>query len=162
MCNCYHQIAPWSMVFVHLLLSYDEHKSYHHYYPNQMIYAMHYLLLNVLPRLIFQSGQVLLLHTYQTRRRSKFYYGNGNFCSTWCQDQWLTKHIEQALDHFGRTTVAKHLTEKNAWVKDYDYDWQSRTESNWRFVNAITNEQRPLTKAQFNDTNYTLNINTGE
>ena len=53
--------------------------------------------------------------TYQTRRRSSFYYGNGNFCSTSCQDQWLTKHIEQALDHFGRTTVAKHLTEENAW-----------------------------------------------
>ena len=58
--------------------------------------------------------------TYQTRRRSNFYYGNGNFCSTWCQDQWLTKHIEQALDHFGRTTKAKHLTEENAWYKDYD------------------------------------------
>jgi len=102
--------------------------------------------------------------TYQTRRRSSFYYGNGNFCSTWCQDQWLVKYIEQALDHFGRTTKAKHLTEENAWQKDYDWDngrgGYNANERNYFFINGITNERRPLTEAQYNDTNYTLN--TGE
>jgi len=97
--------------------------------------------------------------TYQTRRRSSFYYGNGNFCSTWCQDQWLTKHIEQALDHFGRVTTAKHLTKDNAWSKEYDWnsDYDNRQ---YIYVNGITKEQRPLTKAQFDDNNYSLN--TGE
>ena len=97
--------------------------------------------------------------TYQTRRRSNFYYGNGNFCSTWCQDQWLTKHIEQALDHFGRTTKAKHLTEENAWYKDYDWRVDDRQNA-YVFINGITKEQRPLTEEQYRDTNYTLN--TGE
>ena len=97
--------------------------------------------------------------TYQTRRRSSFYYGNGNFCSTWCQDQWLTKYIEQALNHFGRTTVAKHLTENNAWYKDYNWD-NSYERRSYIYRNVITNEQRPLTEEQFDDTNYTLN--TGE
>ena len=97
--------------------------------------------------------------TYQTRRRSSFYYGGGNFCSTWCQDQWLTKYIEQALDHFGRTTEAKHLTKENAWYKDYDWDSSYKTRS-FIMRNDITNEQRPLTEEQFNDSNYTLN--TGE
>ena len=97
--------------------------------------------------------------TYQTRRRSKFYYGNGNFCSTWCQDQWLTKHIEQALDHFGRITKAKHLTEENAWYKDYDWysDYPNRQ---YIYRNDITKEQRPLTEEQYNDKSY--NLNTGE
>ena len=95
--------------------------------------------------------------TYQTRRRSSFYYGNGNFCSTWCQDQWLTKHIEQALDHFGRTTVAKHLTEQNAWYKDYNWtDYQNDTRE-YLFINGITKEQRPLTEEQYRDKSYTLN-----
>ena len=94
--------------------------------------------------------------TYQTRRRSKFYYGNGNFCSTWCQDQWLTKHIEQALDHFGRVTTAKHLTEENAWYKDYNWD-NSYERRSYIYRNGITNEQRPLTEEQFEDSNYTLN-----
>jgi len=95
--------------------------------------------------------------TYQTRRRSSFYYLGGNACSMRCQDDWFNKYGDRAVDHFGRTTQTKHLTQDNAWQKDYDYDWQSRTESNWRYVNSITKEQRPLTQAQFNDTNYTLN-----
>jgi hypothetical protein len=94
--------------------------------------------------------------TYQTRRRSSFYYGNGNFCSTHCQDQWLTKHIEQALDHFGRVTTAKHLTEENAWYKDYNWD-NSYERRSYIYRNGITNEQRPLTEEQFEDSNYTLN-----
>ncbi len=44
---------------------------------------------------------------YETRRRSSFYYGNGNFCCQTCMYDWINEHIEQALDHFGRTTEAK-------------------------------------------------------
>ena len=97
--------------------------------------------------------------TYQTRRRSSFYYGNGNFCSLWCQNDWFNKYGDQAIDHFGRTTVAKHLTQDNAWSKEYDWnsDYNNRQ---YIYVNGITKEQRPLTKEQFDDTNYTLN--TGE
>ena len=100
--------------------------------------------------------------TYQTRRRSHMYYGSGNFCSMQCYNEWADVFIDRAVDHFGRTTEAKHLTEHNAWTKGYDYDWRAKgnQHSNWRFVNSITKEQRPLTEAQFNDSNYTLN--TGE
>jgi len=100
--------------------------------------------------------------TYQTRRRSSLYYGNGNFCDQRCMYDWFNKFGEQAVNHFGRLTEAKHLTEDNAWYKDYDYDWRAtgNQQSNWRFVNSITKEQRPLTEAQYDDSNYTLN--TGE
>ena len=94
--------------------------------------------------------------TFQTRRRSNFYYGNGNFCDQRCLYDWSSKYIEQGLDHFGRTTEPKHLTEENAWIKDYD--WRVDDEQNrYFFVNVITNERRPLTKAQYRDSNYTLN-----
>ena len=98
--------------------------------------------------------------TIQTRRRSNFYYGRGNFCDQRCMYDWVAQYIEQGLDHFGRTTEAKHLTEENAWVKDYDwedstsYDNRNRT---YYFLNTITKERRPLTEAQYRDTNYTLN-----
>ena len=100
--------------------------------------------------------------TYQTRRRSSFYYGNGNFCSLWCQNNWFDKFGNRAIDHFGRLTEPKRLTEHNAWYKDSDYNWRATDNqySNWRFVNSITKEIRPLTEAQFDDSNYTLN--TGE
>ena len=96
--------------------------------------------------------------TYQTRRRSRFYYGGENFCSLWCQNDWFNKYGDLAIDHFGRTTEAKHLTQDNAWSKDYT--WNSNDDRVYVYRNGITNEQRPLTEEQYNDSNYTLN--TGE
>ena len=97
--------------------------------------------------------------TYQTRRRSSFYYLGGNACSTRCQDDWFNKFGDRAINHFGRTTQAKHLTEHNAWTKDYR--WDSNYENRiYVYRNGITKEQRPLTEDQYNDTSYT--INTGE
>ena len=93
--------------------------------------------------------------TYQTRRRSKMYYGKGNFCSLNCQNDWWELHGDNAVDHFGRLTEPKHLTEENAWEKTYD--WRDDG-TYYVYVNGITKERRPLTREQFNDNNYTLNI----
>ena len=95
--------------------------------------------------------------TYQTRRRSRLVYDE--FCDTRCYNAWFEKYGTRAVDHFGRLKEVKHLTEQNAWVKDYDYNWRNEgnERSNYRFVNKITKEQRPLTESQYNDTNYTLN-----
>ena len=96
--------------------------------------------------------------TYQTRRRSHFYYGRGNFCDRRCMEDWVAQYVEQALDHFGRTTQAKHLTEENAWIKDYD--WRVDDEQNrYFFYNGITKERRPITQEQYRDNNYELNTN---
>ena len=94
--------------------------------------------------------------TYQTRRRSKMYYGKGNFCSLNCYNDWAETFSDRAIDHFGRTTEPKHLTEDNAWTKEYNWDrnYENRT---YVYVNKITREQRLLTEDQFNDSNYTLN-----
>ena len=93
--------------------------------------------------------------TFQTRRRSNFYYGSGNFCSMNCQIDWFQLYGNRAIDHFGRTTEVKHLNENNAWQKTYD--WNSNDETVYIYVNGITKEQRPLTEEQYRDTNYTLN-----
>ena len=97
--------------------------------------------------------------TYQTRRRSSMYYGSGNFCSMNCQIDWFNIYGDRAIDHFGRTTEPKHLTEQNAWIKTYDYNWRNEGNemSNYRSLNTVTKEQRPLTQEQYRDTNYTLN-----
>ena len=97
--------------------------------------------------------------TNQTRRRSSLYYGNGNFCDQRCMYDWFNKFGEQAVNHFGRLTEAKHLTEDNAWYKGYDWDSNYENRS-YVYRNSITREQRPLTEDQYNDSNYTLN--TGE
>ena len=62
---------------------------------------------------------------------------------------------------FGDVNFPKHLTEHNAWIKDYDYQggWSNENRT-YVYRNGITKEQRPLTEAQYRDSNYT--INTGE
>tara|TARA_R100001143_G_C3231802_1_gene75061 strand:+ start:70 stop:444 length:375 start_codon:yes stop_codon:yes gene_type:complete len=94
--------------------------------------------------------------TFQTRRRSSFYYGDNNFCSTWCQSQWFEKFGNRAIDHFGRLKEAKKLTKENAWRKTYEWDNDYRNRQ-YSIVNGITKEQRPITKEQWGDNNYTLN-----
>jgi len=105
--------------------------------------------------------------TFQTRRRSSFYYGGNNFCSLNCQNDWFETFGNRAIDHFGRLEEPKHLTEDNAWVKDYDYLQVNNGEYRWGnenrsfyFRNKVTKEQRPITEEQYEDNNYTLN--TGE
>ena len=88
---------------------------------------------------------------YETRKRSSFYYGQGNFCSLRCQDDWLSKNIERALNHFGRTTEPKRTECDNAWYKFRDW----RTDHGYYFVNDLLGERRPITQQQYNDTELT-------
>ena len=95
--------------------------------------------------------------TYQTRRRSSFYYMGGNVCSLGCQDDWFRKFGARALDHFGRITEPKKLVPENAWVNIYGkYD---HTNGRWNYLieNRLLGESRPITAEQYNDESFTLN-----
>ena len=91
----------------------------------------------------------------QTRRRSSFYYLGGNACDTRCQQDWFDKFGEQAVNYFGRITQPIKLEEGNAWHKQYD--WDSNYNRFYVYHNTVTKERRPLTLAQYDDNNYTLN-----
>ena len=93
--------------------------------------------------------------SYQTRRRSSFYYGEGNFCSLACQNDWLIKNIEQALNHFGRTTEPKKVLCDQAWYKDYKYNYNSNGRSTYDhvFVNDLLGQRIPITEQQNDDKN---------
>jgi hypothetical protein len=97
--------------------------------------------------------------SYQTRRRSNFYYGNNNFCSLNCQNDWINMHIERALDYFGRTTEAEKVFCDNAWYKDYKYNMNSQgysgTYSHY-FINDLIGKKIPITEQEYNDDNIIL------
>ena len=88
---------------------------------------------------------------YETRRRSSFYYGKGNFCDQRCMYDWIDKHIEHGLDHFGRITEPRVLTQDNAW--QCRYDWRSREDGGYQHYvyNHLTEERRPITEQQYDD-----------
>ena len=95
---------------------------------------------------------------YETRRRSQFYYGKGNFCDQRCMYDWINKHIEHALDHFGRTTESKRETANDAWYKDskwqgYNNDNASATYLHY-FVNDLLGQRIPITEQQYDDKDF--------
>ena len=89
---------------------------------------------------------------YETRKRSEFYYMNGNCCTFQCQSDWFDKFGNLALDHFGRIHEPKRNDCNNAWYKDYT--WQSGGHIHY-FVNDLLGERRPISQAQYNDENLT-------
>ena len=98
--------------------------------------------------------------SYQTRRRSSFYYGNGNFCSLNCQNDWINQNIEHALNHFGRTTEPKKVMCDQAWYKDYTYGYPDN--SNYRLVNDLLGQRILITKQQYDDENITTPNNLSQ
>ena len=91
---------------------------------------------------------------FQTRTVGQYGYGDNNFCTVICLNDWWDKHGPRAIDHFGRLHEPIRLIPENAWIKDYD--WRRDNSTRHYFLNKLTNERIPLTEAQYNDNNYTL------
>ena len=85
---------------------------------------------------------------YETRKRSHFYYGNNNFCSLNCQDDWFREYGNRAVDHFGRIHEPKRADASGAWYKDYD--WRANGHL-YYFINDLLGARRPITQAQYTD-----------
>ena len=98
--------------------------------------------------------------SYQTRRRSSFYYGKGNFCSLNCQNDWLNQNIENALNHFGRVTEAKKVLCDQAWYKDYN--WGINGNHTHFLINDLLGERIRITEQQYRDKNITTPNNLSQ
>ena len=72
-----------------------------------------------------------------------------------CQHDWLEQNIEQALNHFGRTTEPKKVLCDQAWYKDYKYNYNSNGRSTYDhvFVNDLLGQRIAITETQYNDEN---------
>ena len=83
--------------------------------------------------------------TNQTRRRSSFYYGGGNFCSLNCYNDWADQFMNRAIDLVsGRLNQPLILTEENAWRRIYNRGyWNDETLPRYVEHNMLTGEERP-------------------
>ena len=87
----------------------------------------------------------------QTRRRSNFYYGNGNFCSLNCYNDWADQFMDRAIDNVsGRLNEPITLTEENAWNKkrSYNYDGGNWTPT-YYWHNMVSGRQITISKEEF-------------
>ena len=95
---------------------------------------------------------------YETRRRSSFYYGNDNFCSLNCQNDWFNAFGDRAVDHFGRLREPKRVDCDNAWYKDYNYRGYCNEPNVHYIQNDLLGQKILITEQQYNNTT-TENIN---
>jgi len=102
----------------------------------------------------------------ETRRRSSFYYGQGNFCCQTCLYDWINEHIEHALNHFGRTTEPKKTMCDQAWYKDYSRSYNGSINGHSTFshyfVNDLLGQRIPITEQQYDDKNITTPNNLSQ
>ena len=89
----------------------------------------------------------------ETRRRSSFYYLDGNACSMNCERDWFNVYGSRALDHFGRVTQPRVLTQDNAWRVGRNYNWDNRSQDTFYAYNYLTEERRPITQQQYDNDN---------
>jgi len=90
---------------------------------------------------------------YETRKRSSFYYMNGNCCSMICQNDWFSKFGNLALDHFGRIHEPKRVGCDSAWYKDYT--WRGGGNHDHYFINDLLGQRISITQQQYDDRNLT-------
>ena len=95
---------------------------------------------------------------YETRKRTSFYYGNGNFCDQRCMYEWFTLHGQRAIDHYGRLHEPKRVGCDSAWYKDYR--WSSGQNYNHYFVNDLLGQRISITQQQYDDKSLTTPPNT--
>ena len=68
-----------------------------------------------------------------------------------CQADWFDVYGSRALDHFGRITQPKVLTQDNAWSTQRD--WRREGNDAYYAYNHLTEERRPITEEQYNSIN---------
>ena len=93
---------------------------------------------------------------YQSNK--SYHYGNGNFCTLRCYDQWSDQYIDRAIDNLGiRIVEAVKLPMESAWSKNYNYRWNNTSNENndeHYLENKLMGIKIPITEDQYNSISY--------
>jgi len=86
-------------------------------------------------------------------------YGNGNFCTLRCYDQWSDKYIDRAIDgnlRNVRIVEPVKLPMANAWSKKYKwhYSGDGNDGSRHYLENKLMNIKIPITTQQYDSIGY--------
>ena len=87
----------------------------------------------------------------ETRRRSQFYYLDGNACSMNCERDWFNVYGSRALQHFGMITQPRVLTADNAWSTRRNWSYREGQSDTFYAYNHLTEERRPITEQQYDN-----------
>ena len=77
-------------------------------------------------------------------------YGNGNFCTLGCYDEWSNIYLDRAIDAIGvRIKEPVKVSMENAWYIEYDYTWNAGGSRDLYYLtNKLYNVKHHITKQQ--------------
>ena len=80
-------------------------------------------------------------------------YGNGNFCTLGCYDEWSNIYLDRAIDAIGaRITEPVKVSMENAWEVKPEYVYNRGDDTQSRYIYFLTNQlfnvRHPITMEQ--------------
>ena len=79
-------------------------------------------------------------------------YGNGNFCTLHCYDEWSNIYLDRAIDSIGvRLTEPVKVNMENAWFVIHDSNWNTDRREWDRYYllrNQLLGVSRSITRLQ--------------
>ena len=88
---------------------------------------------------------------YQSNRANG--YGNGNFCTLGCYDEWSNIYLDRAIDSLGlRINEPVKVNMENAWEVKAEYVYARGDDTRSRHIYFLTNKlfnvRHPITRLQ--------------
>ena len=88
---------------------------------------------------------------YQSNTIGRYSYGNGNFCTLNCYNEWSDKYIDRAIDNLGiRISEPVKLPMENAWGKNYRWHSNGDGGDDHYLENKLMGIKIPITEQQYN------------
>ena len=83
-------------------------------------------------------------------------YGNGNFCTLNCYNEWSKKYIDRAIDNLGiRIGESVKLPMESAWRKDYKWEYNNGDSYSLHYIeNKLMGIKIPITTQQYDSIGY--------
>ena len=91
-------------------------------------------------------------HKYYQSNTINYGYGDKNFCTLGCYNDWSDIYMDRAIDNLGiRIVDPVKLPMESAWSKNYNYRWNntsnSRNDEHY-LENKLMGIKIPITEAQ--------------
>ena len=92
---------------------------------------------------------------YQSNTIGRYSYGNGNFCTLNCYNEWSEKYMDSAIDgtlRNVRIVEPVKLPMESSWRKDYKYNYYPDGKSTYQHYieNKLMGIRIPITEQQYN------------
>ena len=93
---------------------------------------------------------------YQSNATGRFSYGNGNFCTLRCFNEWSNQYLDRAIDNLGiRIVEPVKLPMESAWSKNYSWSYENNNHTYQHYIqNKLMGIKIHITEQQYDSISY--------